>query len=269
MTTRSKEVILSNISSNLATYRQRGFCPTDIHADGEFNHTYHQKHVPKVERAIRTIKDTVRATIHGLPYHHIPRVLVQELVSMAVRTINMLPHADGISSTLSPSTIVTGLPRPDYNTMPLEFGAYVQVYDGTSINTKSRTMGAIATNPTGNSSGDHFFMSIETGRRIHRRSWTLLPVSDATISLVEALALQQNMPLIGNDHMVHEYDPDDAVDESIFDRKQSRSRLTSLPRAALLTHLLRMESADQRQYGSFYFNVSRGITNIIDRYSVQ
>jgi hypothetical protein len=79
-------------------------------------------------------------------------------------------------------------------------------------------MGAIATNPTGNSSGDHFFMSIETGRRIHRRSWTLLPISDATNSLVEALAFQQNMPLISNDHMVHEYDPDDVVDESSFDR---------------------------------------------------
>jgi Autotransporter beta-domain len=68
------------------------------------------------------------------------------------------------------------------------------VYDGTSNDTKSRTLGAIATNPTGNSSGDHFFMSLETGKRIHRRSWTILPNSDATISRVEALAEHEKMP---------------------------------------------------------------------------
>jgi hypothetical protein len=127
MMTRSKKVILSNISSNLVTYCQRGFCPTDIHADRDFNVFKNlfpgvcfsicsaDDHVPEVECAIRTIKDTVRATIHGLPYHRIPRVMVQELV--------------------------------------------------------------------------------------------------------EALAFQQNMPLIVNDHMVHKYNPDDVVDESIFDRK--------------------------------------------------
>jgi hypothetical protein len=230
LTTRTKESINSSIRSDLDMYRHRGFQPNHIHADGEFNVFKSSfpgvrfsicsadDHVPEIERAIRTVKDTVRATIHGLPYHRLPRVLVQELVLMAVRTINMLPHSDGLSSTMSPTTIVMGMPKPDYNTMQLEFGSYVQVYDGTSNDTKSRTMGAIATNPTGNSSGDYFFMSIETGRRIHRRSWTLLPISDAAISLVEALAFQENMPPIDQDNMVHEYDPDDIADESHFDR---------------------------------------------------
>jgi Reverse transcriptase (RNA-dependent DNA polymerase) len=43
---------------------------------------------------------------------------------------------------------------PDYTTMPLKFGTYVQVYNGTSNDTSSGTLGAIGTNPTGNSSGD-------------------------------------------------------------------------------------------------------------------
>jgi hypothetical protein len=124
---------------------------------------------------IRTMKDTIRSTIHGMPCHRLPRTIVKELASMAARTLNSFPHPDGISDTLSPANIVTGAPKPDYKTLPLEFGTYVQVYDGTSSDTKSRTLGAIATNPKGNSSGDHFFMSLETGLRIHRRSWTVLP----------------------------------------------------------------------------------------------
>jgi hypothetical protein len=164
---RSKGAIRACIAADLKTYEERGFTVTNIHADGEYNqfknlfpHVHFticsaEDHVPEVERAIRTIKETIRATIHGMPYHRLPRAMVKELVSMATRVTNMLPHNDGISDTLSPATIITGLPKPDFNTMTLEFGSYVQVYDGTSNNTKSRTLGAIATNPTGNSSGDH------------------------------------------------------------------------------------------------------------------
>ena len=116
-------------------------------------------HVPEAERAIRTVKETIRATIHGMPYKRLPRVMICDLAEFAVRTINMLPSSDGVSNTMSPETIVTGKPKADYRTMRLEFSTYVQVYDRTSNNTKSRTLGAIALNCTGNSSGDYFFVS--------------------------------------------------------------------------------------------------------------
>jgi hypothetical protein len=119
---------------------------------------------------------------------------------------------------MSPANIVTGEPKPDFNTMPLEFGTYIQVYDGTSSDTKSRTLGAIATNPTRNSSGDHFFMSLETGHRIHRRSWTILPISDATISHFKVLAEQEGMPTIDHEISINEYDPNEIIDESAYDR---------------------------------------------------
>jgi Reverse transcriptase (RNA-dependent DNA polymerase) len=230
ITDRSKGAIRACIAADIKTYEERGFTVTTIHGDGEFNQFRNlfpnihfnicsaEDHVPEVEGAIRTIKETIRATIHGMPYHRLPRAIVKELVSMATRTNNMLPHSDGISDTLSPATIVTGLPKHDFNTMTLEFGSYVQVYDGTSNNTKSRTLGAIATNPTGNSSGDHFFVSLESGDRIHRRSWTVLPVSDAAISRVEAIASNEGMPPVDHDNMINEYDPDDIVDESAYDR---------------------------------------------------
>jgi hypothetical protein len=218
------------ITSDLALYRNRGFQPTAIHADGEFNAVRTlfpdvqfticaaDDHVPEVERAIRSVKESLRASIHGMPFNRLPRALVKELTTFAVRTINMLPHPDGISPHMSPATIVTGVHKPDFSTMRLEFGTYVQVYDGTSNDTKSRTLGAIATNPTGNSNGDYYFMSLATGQRIHRRSWTVLPISDAVISRVEAIALSENMPPVDDGHPLLEYDPDMLVDPDEYDR---------------------------------------------------
>ena len=230
MTDRSKGKIKDCISADLEIYRERGFEPTEIHADGEYNalkgsfRNVHfsicsaDDHVPEAERAIRTVKETIRATIHGMPYKRLPRAMVHGLVEFATRTINMLPSSDGVSDTMSPETIVTGRPKMDYRSMKLEFGTYVQVYDGTSNDTKSRTLGAIALNSTGNSSGDYFLMSLATGRRIHRRSWTTLPISETVISRVEAIAFEEGMPEVDHGNMISEYDPDEIVDESAYDR---------------------------------------------------
>jgi hypothetical protein len=170
---------------------------TNLHADGEydalqatfptihFNICSADDHIPEIEQAARTVKESIRATIHGMPYSCLPCVLVKELAAFAVRTLNMLPHPDGVSTTLSPATIVTGYPKTDCRTMSLQFGTYVQVYDGTANDAKSRTLGAIPTNPAGNSSGNYYFMSLATGHCIHRRSSTVSPTSDLVISRVE------------------------------------------------------------------------------------
>jgi hypothetical protein len=226
---RSAPLIKSCVASDLKLYRARGFNPTDIHADGEFATIQSSfpdirfticaadAHVPEIERAIRTVKETVCATIHGMPFHRLPQVLVKELIVFATRSANILPHPDGVSPTLSPDSIVTGAAKVDFTTMRLEFGTYVQVYDGTSNDTKSRTLGAIATNPTGNSSGDYYFVLLATGHRIQRRSWVILPISDTVISQVEAIALSEEMPPIDTGHPLAEYDPDATVDLDTYD----------------------------------------------------
>jgi hypothetical protein len=227
---RAKHNIVDCLDADLTVYRNRGFNPTEIQADNEYNCIRNSfkdvkvsicpadSHVPEAERAIRTMKETVRATIHGMPYNRLPRLMVRELVAFAARTYNMFPSLDGISATLSPEAIVTGKPKTDYNCLELEFGTYVQVYDGTSSDTKSRTLGAIALNPRGNTSGDHDFMSLATGERLHRRSWVVIPISDIVISRVEALAFDEGMPLVDRWCMLTESNPDEVVDESTYDK---------------------------------------------------
>ena len=58
-----------------------------------------------------------------------------------INLFNMFPSKNGISSNLIPSAIIRGSPHPDYNKMMIKFGAYAQVYIGTTNSTEQRTVG--------------------------------------------------------------------------------------------------------------------------------
>ena len=133
----------------------------------------------EVERSIQTIKERVRCTIHDLPFKSYPRILV------TVKRLNNLPADEGILGTMSPNTLVTGAQCPDYSELvKLHFGDYVQVHQEKQItnNNKLRSVGAIALYPTGNAQHTWHFMSLNTGKRLHRQNWTLLPMGGEVIA---------------------------------------------------------------------------------------
>ena len=49
------------------------------------------------------------------------------------------------------------------------------------------TLGAIATRPS-NDAGSYYFISLQSGRRINRHSWTSLPLSEAIVAQFHCLA---------------------------------------------------------------------------------
>jgi hypothetical protein len=86
--------------------------------------------------------------------------MVRAAIEKANKVMNQFPAQNGMSNTLSPLTIMTGKPTPDYNDMKIEFGAYAQVFEENNP-TKTpitRTTGAIALTPAGNAQGGQFFM---------------------------------------------------------------------------------------------------------------
>ena len=206
----TKAVMLQGTRTVLDVYQGRGFNIVDIHADMDFecikdevrltrmNLNAHDDHVGEIERLIRTIKERVRADVHSMPFKRLPKMMVVELVRRAVLVLNQFPALDGVSDTLSPLSIMTGVSSPDYHSMKVEFGSYVQVFEENNpTNTnKSRTTGAIALNPTGNAQGDHFFMSLSTWKRLSRAQWTVLPMPDTVIMAVENQAEVEKQPLI-------------------------------------------------------------------------
>jgi hypothetical protein len=227
----SKATMLRKLRDTIGRYTARGLTICDIHGDNEFECTRLSLlpialnvvpadcHVGEVERSIRTIKERLRSCAHGLPFRRLPRLMITHMVTDAVRCLNQFPWQHGVSATLSPDAIVTGAPTPDYNRMRVEFGTYVQLFeDNTPSNTlKSRAVGAIALSPTGNAQGDYFFMSLASGKRLSRHSWTVLPMTDAAIARVEAIALHQQQPLLQESGLVVEWRPDHPIDDSEYD----------------------------------------------------
>ena len=224
---RTKETMLSFINKSILEYTACGFEVVDVHTDKEFECLRESlgnvsleicgpdKHVPEVEHSIRTMKETMRATAHGLPYRRLPKLMVTELVTMATRCFNGFPKEDGVSEHMSPHSIVTGRACMDYNKIPLEFGSYVKLVDR-SVNTiRSQTIGAIALNPTGNENGTYHFMSLKTGQVMTKGPgcWTEVPVTDIAIARVEALAKQEGQSLLQDSNLLVEWRPNQPFDE--------------------------------------------------------
>jgi hypothetical protein len=186
-------------------YKARGFKITMTHADEELTSLQHplleldgiglniaatNEHVPEMERAIRTIKERNRSTVSGLPYKHYSTILKKALVSHAISWLNTFPHADGVSETMSPRTILTGV-IPDYAVhCRVLIGAYCEVHnENDPSNTETpRTSPVIAIDPTGNLQGSYCFLSLATGKCVKRRKWTELPITDDVIARVHELA---------------------------------------------------------------------------------
>ena len=193
--------IIKHFKAIIGTYVTRGFRVTIILADNQFESmrgdladlhatlhiTSRDEHVPEVERYNRTIKERVRGNHTMLPYQHLPPIFVIEMVYNAVFWRNMFALKGGVSKTQSPSELVLGR-KVDYNAhCKVEFGEYVQTHEEHSNDMSQRTLGAIATRPS-NDAGSYYFISLLTGKRINRRSWTPLPMPEEAINQVHRLA---------------------------------------------------------------------------------
>lgn len=194
--------IIQAIKAIRDIYRKRGFRITHILMDGQFepirgelgglhitlNTVANDEHVPEVERYIRTIKDRTRSIYNSLPFTRMPAMMIVEMVYYSVFWLNSFPALDGVSRTLSPRAIVTGSTVSYEKHCRLEFGSYVQTHEEHDNSMVPRTTGAIALRPSGNAQGGHYFLSLLTGRRLHRNRWTELPMPADVIDRVHVLA---------------------------------------------------------------------------------
>ena len=110
----------------------------------------------------------------------------------------MFPAKLGLSTTLTPLSLLTGAGKIDCDHLTLEFGSYVLIYNDPNLTNSMapRTTGAIALNAVGNSKGDFYFLNLETGKRVSRHQWTVLPMPLSVIQQVHFLGLKNYMPLL-------------------------------------------------------------------------
>jgi hypothetical protein len=190
-------------------YLQHGFHTTVVNADGEFaplkpfiesipgvpvvNLSSANEHVPKIERHIRVVKEHCWATRHSLPFEQIPKIMAVHIVLNVVKLLNFFPTKGGLSETLSPKTIISGETLDYKKHLSLQIRQYCQVHeeDNSRNSQLARTKGAISLGPSGNLQGGFKFIALNTGKKIVRRSWDVIPMPNVVIARVNALGSDQ------------------------------------------------------------------------------
>ena len=141
-------------------------------------------------------RNELDAPCKGLPYQRYPKVLMKGVVDNATRCLNQLPAEDGLSYRISPMSLVTGIGPIYYNKLITSMGVYGQAFeDNNPTNTNApRSVRAIALSMSLNENGYFTFMSLDTGKKINRRKFTELPITEAVIKRVEFLAEEEGQP---------------------------------------------------------------------------
>ena len=134
-------------------YEARGFKITQVCADSEFEMMADSLrpahldiaakgvHVPEAERSIRLLKEDFRTTLHGLPFQHIPRLMVRSLLLSVVRLRNLFPNSNSVDKLNSPASIVIGTHPPHMKDFPLEFGTHVMCHDNNAVTNNMESRG--------------------------------------------------------------------------------------------------------------------------------
>ena len=128
----------------------------------------------------------------------IPKLSTIHIVFQTVKLLNLFLKKGGIYDTLSPKTIMSGEILDYKKHLSLQIGQYCQVHEEYApCNSQNpRTKGAISLGPSGNLQGGFKFMALNTGKKIVRRSWDFIPMSDTVITRVNDLSSDQPKQLI-------------------------------------------------------------------------
>ena len=130
---------------------------------------------------------------------------------------------DGVSSIHSPRRIIAGFEVSYTKHAVIQFGTYVQTHEDHTNDMSRRTMGAICLGPTGNLQGEHWFMSLTSGVRVRRNSWTKMPMLAEVIDRVNAISLRQKMPTKITYANRYGQEIEDTIDEQQYDSSDDKS----------------------------------------------
>jgi hypothetical protein len=157
------------------------------------------EHVSLIERNICFLKEKVRSLRHSLPFERISALMLIRMVLHTVPFLNSFPRKGGLQH-YPPSAIMTGA-QLHMNQLRLKFGNYCQVAEDVTPHNSlaARTRAAISMGPSGNLSGGHRFLALDTGKMVVRNRWKELPMPTAVIDRVNVLGRAECSLLVFTD----------------------------------------------------------------------
>jgi hypothetical protein len=206
--TRAARPITQALIHQLLTLHKHHYTVQSIIADGEHGiHKYMDDvakagirtvevvstHVPEVENVVKTIKSWARGTLVELPFK-LPHFLIQDLITFTVQRLNMFSSKRGYNG-LSAIEALTGQKVDLNNEVRAAFGDYCQVTTPNLGLNKSnvlvpRTEPAIALANKGRSGAVNFY-SLNTGKRITRTKFAILPTPEDVIAKMNKAAAER------------------------------------------------------------------------------
>ena len=158
--------------------------------------------------------------VHLVPYRKMPMLIIEYIVGQAKSTLNDLPPKTGISTTMSERNITEGRPNLDYNTMSLNTGSYIQLFEGKKNIQQIRSLGAVSLNPS-NEKWVYYFMGVITVCKLHGFIWTELPITEEVITRIKELGKEDKKLLMENGQ-IFEWIPGNIIldkkdDKEVFD----------------------------------------------------
>ncbi len=124
--------------------------------------------------------------MNTLPYSQLPKLIIIELMHFCVMWMNTFPVKLGISKKWSPRELISCHKLDAKLHCKTPFGAYCEVHTDPDItNTmEPRTKWGICLGPTGNMQGSYKFMSLSTGKKIIRRKFTEMPMTESAMKQI-------------------------------------------------------------------------------------
>jgi hypothetical protein len=114
---------------------------------------------------------------------HNPQAHDNPYCTQCHKAVDFFPTKGGVSDTISPKKIMSAETLDYKKHLSLQLGQYFQVHeeDNPRNSQIARTKGAISLGPSGNLQGGFKFMALNSGKKIIRRSWDVIPMPDIVI----------------------------------------------------------------------------------------
>ena len=144
------------------------------------------ENVPEIEIQTRVIKERLRSISIKLPFQRLPEGIIIKMMKFVIMWINTFPVKISASTTYIPQTIMTGTGLYWTKNCKAEFGAYCEVHEENSPMKKNQidyahTCSTIYLGPTSNFRWNYTFFCINTGKRICRKQFSVVPMPDSVV----------------------------------------------------------------------------------------
>ena len=113
-----------------------------------------------------------------------PKLMIKELITGILMSLNSFPTNNGIMLNVSPRTIVDGRRKIEYSVKSKKFGSFAYIHLTSENTINSGSIPSVSLRRT-NENGCCFFLNLETGKCMHIYNWREIPILESTIKAVQ------------------------------------------------------------------------------------